>query len=516
MIGCYSCPQEESSGNERSVTALFGLVAFLFTLHLSSRLRGRFNFTLANNQSPIEIPSPLSKFAPFLILTLAGAVAALGLVSREAAAVDIHLLGFPDSDRITLKLRPLFLGILCLLPAIAALCYGIAGALDRYLARQMLRAVGICSFALLVIYILIDLNDNIDNFQKTRDTGAFLLQYYLVTLPPVFVLLIPFGLLLGLLYSLGRLSSNHEIVAMLQTGRSLTRIITPLGAVGLFLSLACLLLNYHWAPWGEGYREALIEFAKSGSKSQARNVLYVHRDAERIADRSWLVGSFPYNYTPDDPILNVVIRSKDENGPSSVLYAKSATWSADSGTWAFMDAVRLDLRSRLDDGTLSEKFETSLPSPYLVDDYPETPWQIVTPGLQEDYLGIPELKSWLLQHEGDVWAPRRAYLTQWHYRWAQPWICLVVVLLSTPLGIAFTRRGTAGGVAIAAFLICAMLLCSEAFLTLGDAGQISPLMAAWGTNTLFTIIALLLLWRRLQGRPIYQTILNRTPLGSGN
>ena len=445
-----------------------------------------------------------------------GTLAALALVPREIQAVNIHLLGFPDSDRTTLNLRPVLLGSLCFLPAIAALCYAFAGALDRYLTRQMLGAVGICSFALLVIYVLIDINDNIDKFQKAENTISFLLQYYLVTLPPVFVLLIPFGLLLGLLYSLGRLSHNREIIAMIQTGRSVARVIAPLGTVGLFLSLACLLLNYHWAPWGEGYREALIEFAKSGSKSQARNVLYVHRDAEQIAHRSWLVGSFPYNYTPKDLILDVVVRSKDEDGPTSVLYAKSATWSPGSKKWAFNDAIRLDLRSRLEDGTLAEKFDTDLPNPYLVHDFPETPWQIVTPGLQEDYLGIPELRSWLQQYGGDEWAPRRSYLTQWYYRWAQPWICLVVVLLSAPLGIVFSRRGTAGGVAIAALLIGAMLLCSKTFLTLGDAGHLSPALAAWATNLLFTSIALLLFWRRLQGRPIYQTILSHTPLSNGD
>jgi hypothetical protein len=142
--------------------------------------------------------------------------------------------------------------------------------------------------------------------------------------------------------------------------------------------------------------------------------------------------------------------------------------------------------------------------------------QIVTPGLQEDYLGIPELRSWLQQYGGDEWAPRRSYLTQWHYRWSQPWICLVVVLLSAPLGIVFSRRGTAGGVAMAALLIGAMLLCSKIFLTLGDAGHLSPPLAAWATNLLFTSIALLLFWRRLQGRPIYQTILSHTPLGNGD
>ncbi|MEC9053805.1 MAG: LptF/LptG family permease, partial [Verrucomicrobiota bacterium] len=218
------------------------------------------------------------------------------------------------------------------------------------------------------------------------------------------------------------------------------------------------------------------------------------------------------NYTPEDPLLDVVVRSKDDHGPTTVLYAKSATWSPDSKKWTFNDAVRLNLRSRLEDGSLAEEFDADLPNPYLVHNFPETPWQIVTPGLQEDYLGIPELRSWLQQHKGDAWAPRRAYLTQWYYRWAQPWICLVVVLLSAPLGIVFTRRGTAGGVAIAAMLIGAMLLCSKVFLTLGEAGQLSPPLAAWGTNLLFTSIDLLFLWRRLHGHPIYQTILSHTPL----
>ena len=272
--------------------------------------------------------------APCVILTVIGTAAALALIPKEVHAVNIHLLGFPDSDKFTLQLRPLLLATLCLLPGLAALWYGFAGALDRYLTRQMLAAVGICSLALLVIYVLMDVQDNIGEFQKAKNTGAFLVQYYLITLPPVFVRIIPYSLMLGLLYCLGRLSQNREIIAMIQTGRGVPRVIAPLGAVGLFLSLACLLLNYHWAPWGEGYREALIEFAKSGSKSQARNVLYVHRNNNQEAVRSWLVGSFPYDYTPELPLEDIVIRSKDQDGPTTVLYAKKARWYSETRTWA--------------------------------------------------------------------------------------------------------------------------------------------------------------------------------------
>ena len=60
------------------------------------------------------------------MLAALGAAAALALVPREVQAVEIHLLGFPDSDRTTLQLRPFLLGLLCFLPALGGLCYGFA------------------------------------------------------------------------------------------------------------------------------------------------------------------------------------------------------------------------------------------------------------------------------------------------------------------------------------------------------------------------------------------------------
>lgn len=464
----------------------------------------------------------LRKFIPFFVLAALGAALASFLIPQEIQAVEDHMVGFPDSEPVTLRLRPLLLGVLCFLPAIAGLWYGLSGALDRYLARQMLSAVGICSLALMVIWTLLDVNDNIGEFRKAENLPYFLLRYYAVALPPVFVLLIPFALMLGLLYCLGRLSQSREIIAMIQTGRGVARVIAPLGAVGFLLSCTCLLFNYHWAPWGEGYKEALVELARSGSASQAKNVLFVHRNEKQIPQRVWMVGSFPYNYASGAsnsetvPLRNVEVRTLDEDGPATVVLARNATWEAETRTWIFHDAEILDLRARLEDGQPMPEFQRNVPDPYRVTTFPETPWQIVKPGLKEEYLGIPELRSWLDQYKGDQWAPRRKYLTQWHYRFAQPWICLVVVLLAAPLGIVFTRRGTAGGVAIAVFLSASMLLAAELCLSLGDAGFLSPATAAWGTNLVFTTIALALLYRRLRGRPIYQALKQLIPLRAGS
>ncbi len=446
--------------------------------------------------------SPVLRFLPMAILLIAGAALAAWAVPREAASAREHLSDFPNSEAFTLQLRPYVIAALCLLPALGALCFAFAGTLDRYLICRMLAAVGICTIALFAIWILLDLNDNITEFRKVENSFAYLVEYYSVVLPYVFVLLIPFALMLGMLYCLGKLSSSREIIAMIQTGRGLARVLAPFAGVGFFLSIACLLLNYHRAPWGEGYQKALIEYAQSGSASQARNVLYHHRDS----GRAWFVSRFPYDYTRGQPLRGVQITTKNDSGlPARRLKASRAVWHRDSRTWNFHNAVVLDLEAE------PMPVFTSLPSPHVVPDWPETPNQIIKPGLVAQHLGIPELRSWLDENRETEWVDRRVFLTQWYYRWAQPWICLVVVLLAAPLGIVFTRRGAAGGVAIAVFLSASMLLVTEFSLTLGDAGYLPPQIAAWGTNIIFAALALFLLYRRLHGRPIYQSLKNLFP-----
>ena len=111
------------------------------------------------------------------------------------------------------------------------------------------------------------------------------------------------------------------------------------------------------------------------------------------------------------------------------------------------------------------------------------------------------------------WANRLPYLTQWHYRIAQPIICLITILLAAPLGIVFSRRGLGGGVSIALFLSAGMLFSSSFFLTFGEAGHMPPILAAWATNIVFALVAIYLFNRRITGRPIYESIKKLVPGG---
>ncbi len=444
----------------------------------------------------------LRRFLPVLILTVIGAALAAWLGPLEHQEVSDHLAGFPDSHARAHELRPWILGFLCMIPAIGALYYATTRALDQYLIRQFLVAFALCFSGIYAIWLIIDLADKLGDFRQSEDWLLLMGKYYGTQLPFVFVELAPFGLLLGLLFCLGKLSASQEIVSMIQTGRGVIRIITPLAVIGFLASLLCLGFNYHWAPWAVGYKKAILEESKNGSTSLGRHVLYFEQDERRL----WLIGSFPYQYHQGAPLRNVVIRTLDENDePLSIINAGTATWERETGDWVFQDPEIWHLNRTLEStGEIMPEFEKH-PGELRKKNWPETPWKLIKPGLKAENLGIPGLYSWLKVNRNETWVNKRRFLTQWHYRWAQPGICLAIVILAAPLGIVFTRRGAAGGIAISIFLCAGLMFFSAVFLSLGESGYLPPAWAAWGTNVTAAVLALILIQRRLVGRPIYQT-----------
>jgi lipopolysaccharide export system permease protein len=447
--------------------------------------------------------SILRRLLPAIGLALVAGLMCAWLLPDEMRAVEAQLAGFPDSDVFAHRLRPLMLGILFFLPAIGALLFACSGVLDRYLMRQFLPIFCLCLAGLLLIWLLIDLADNLEDLRRSPTFLTTTVRFYSIQAAPVLIVIVPYALLLALLYSLGRLSRSRELVAMIQTGRGVMRLMLPLLIFGLLATAACVILNYHWAPWAEGFKEGMLVEARGGRPSQARNVLYFETNTRRL----WKVGSFPVDHSRGAPLRDVEVTQLHPDGTIDTrLLAPRAIWDRDARSWTFEDALLESFRPGL-----HPEFR-SLSDPLVRHGWPETPWQLIKPGLPAPFLGIPDLNSWLLTNRNVQWADKLPYLTHWHHRWAQPFICMVTVMIAVPLGIVFSRRGTSGGIALAVFLCGGMLFCSTVALALGESGYLPPPLAAWLTNIAFGVAALYLFRRRMTGRPIYQTIRRMMPL----
>jgi LPS export ABC transporter permease LptG len=442
----------------------------------------------------------------FLIPTLlfiAGLALALKIVPAEQADVAARLKEFPDADATAHKLRPIVMAILCLIPAVAGLFYSFGSILARYVSREFLSLLAIGFVALATLWLLMDFQDNLDELKDSKDIAGTAIKLYAARLPEIIVTLLPYSLLLSLLFCLGRLSASREIVAMTQTGRGIARLTTPFFITGFLCAVLCAGLNYQWAPRATAAEKTILDTARGLEAVAAEVVKFRNPRARRL----WMVGSFPPDYQKGAPLQQVrVIRENEDSTLKSILVAKSASWNPLTGEWAFHDA---SLRKMRPDEP--PEFVQDLPNPYIIRTWRETPAEIIQPGLPASQLGIPGLISWLNSHPSGSHERRETYLTQWHHRWSQPFNCLVVVMLATPLGVVFSRRGTTGGVAVTVFLCVGMLFFTSICLSLGDAGFLPPMLAAWLPNLSFGALALYLFQRRLAGRPIYQTLRRLMP-----
>ena len=433
-----------------------------------------------------------------LVLALGGALLALKLGPMEQEAVRQQLDNFPGVQEQAHGLRPVIAVVLCFLPALGGLFYACGDTLARYVARQFLSIFFICLAGLFVIWLIADLGDNLDDLKGSAQAGELAVRLYTVRLPEIAVMLLPYSLLLSILYCLGRLSTSREIVAMIQTGRGLARLTTPFLVAGALAAILCAGLNYQWAPAAVAQENAILRQAKGLDGVAEPNIRYRNIPARRL----WMVGSFPPDYQKGAPLEDVtVIQERPDGTLESIIDAKNAAWSPMTHTWTFTNA-----RKHICKPDSSPVFQKDLPDPLVISGWSEVPTQIIRPGLPAAQLGIPDLNDWLEANPENSWANRGAHLTQWHYRWAQPLNCLIVVLLATPLGVVFSRRGAGGGVAMAVFLCLGMLFVANVFLSLGDSGHLSPPLAAWLPNLIFGTLAVYLFQRRLAGRPIYQTL----------
>ncbi len=353
--------------------------------------------------------------------------------------------------------------------------------------------------------MLEDLQDNLSDFKQSAESSTLMLRHYISKLPALIVFILPYSLMLSLLWALGRMSRTQEIVSIIQTGRGVFRFTRPLIGVGVICTVICLIFNYYWAPIAENKEDLILREAKGESMAEARDVAYQNSNNSR----HWLVGEFPYDHSKGEPLKYIEITTLNkQNQATSKIIAEEATWSLKDRSWTLKEPTTFNLTNPRSDIPM-----VAVSKEDVVTKWEETPYQIIKPGQKAPYLGVPGLISWCQNHVDNPLSDKRSYQTHLYYRVAQPFICLITILLAAPLGIVFSRRGVGGGVAVAIFLCAGMIFCSTVFPTLGESGHLPPILAAWATNILFILIALYLFYRRMTGQPIYQMIKNLLPSG---
>jgi len=139
--------------------------------------------------------------------------------------------------------------------------------LDRYVAWQFIKTVLFAILAFSLIFILVDMIENLDDFIDQDVPAPIIGLYYAYFLPRIFSLMVPVAMLLAALFVVGKLSNNNEMTIIKCVGVSLYRFMLPLLAIGLLVSVIML-----------GFDGWLVPHINAGRLNLEREYLKKHRE----------------------------------------------------------------------------------------------------------------------------------------------------------------------------------------------------------------------------------------------
>ena len=387
--------------------------------------------------------------------------------------------------------------VVVLSPPFMVWWYSRRSLLEKYTLQAFLQPMGFCFVAFTSLWVLMDLLDNLKDFQAAGTPFGTIMGFYVNLIPYIFVSVAPAVLLLSSLYGLNKMSRANEIVSTLTAGRSLGQILRPMLIVTAYASLIAMAANYHWAPRGEGKRKAIMNAITDKQQGSEATSTIMYRDEE--TRRTWYVGSVPFDLN-QDKILHVEVRELDEKGHLvHGWYAANARWWR-SGMWSFYRGIEVIYEKGMAKEILP--FGHSNVGRIDVPGWPETPWSIVSASLLPDNLSVSDLVSYLSANESMPHEKRAPFTTHLFQRFALPWECFVVVFMAAPLGVAFSRRGALGGIAGSVFIFFGLLFMNNLFLNMGKGARMSPVLAVWMPHMILGSLGAMFFYLKSQNKDL--------------
>lgn len=366
---------------------------------------------------------------------------------------------------------------------------------DRYLFRELLTPLAYCLGGFLVFWISYFFFTELDQMQEHKLQLFECLEYAAAMAPGFFVMVLPITLLLALLYALTHHAKHHELTALRAAGVGLWRLCLPYFAVGLAAGGIHFVLNEWAVPRSAEWSEEILS-RHTGDSSQTKVKTRFAKVGFRIhANRIWQVGEYD---AASKTMVNPNVTWTLPDGSWRSLQADRAEHT--NGFWVFYN-VQMFSQSGLR-GNLTPSFTTNV---MAMPEFDETPRQILSDiklsdaqALRSSHsadIPLKELREYLRLHSNLPAADKNLYYTKYYARLTAPWTCLVVVLIAIPFGAPSGRRNLFFGVAGSIFICFSYFVLQQVSLAFGMNGQLSPWLAAWLPNLLFSVAGTILIFR---------------------
>jgi lipopolysaccharide export system permease protein len=356
---------------------------------------------------------------------------------------------------------------------------GINSKLNIYLGKQLiilyLFTVGLLSAVGVAVGTLSDLAYQISNYSLPL---AVAITIFLLKIPEYVAYGLPIATLLTTLIVYGRLNRECELIALRSVGISIYKIILPAIYLSVVIALITFITNEAIIPQTSDRITELQQpfLPETEFTLQRKDIFYL--EYESIANEEKQIKRLYYAKSFDDKFNDLVILSWAEDYLQQIITAKSAFWSEQSRLWNLQQGSIYNLGNDiLNTDRISFKSDRiQLPNTFFL---------IVTQESDPDVMSLAQAQKYLqlIIDSNDV-KEIRLFRVRIQQKLAFPLICPIFALIGSSLGATFTNLNRGKSFAFCVGIAFSYYVLGFIIGSLGIAGLITPIVAAWLPNVI--------------------------------
>lgn len=344
---------------------------------------------------------------------------------------------------------------------------------DRLILTGFLRALLQALLGAIVLFTLLDLFDHLGSFLDNDASALVIGRYYLAKIPWIVDTTLPIASLMATLFTVGGMARYNELLALFAAGRSLLQVTRPLLLAAVCLAGVSLLWSEYVLPEGNRRVEHIWE-------------VEVHHRPDRVRPTTDvpLQGAdgrlyYARRYDPAHRTITGFRALRRDGERIAERYdAQRAVWR--DGTWVLHDVI---LR-RFDGDRVAVSRRDSLVSGL----HGITPADFARDRVKPEAMNVRQLLRHiaLLERSG---ADATRYRVDLQFKFAFPWVHLIVVMLGILLASGPRKTTVAGGFGWTVLISFGYYLAINFGRAMGHTGVLPPFVAAWIGNALYLAVA---------------------------
>ncbi len=350
--------------------------------------------------------------------------------------------------------------------------------LDKYIIRKFLGTFFFSMALIILIVVVFDISEKIDDFiDKRAPLNAIVFDFYFNFIPYFVNLFSPLFTFIAVIFFTSKMASRTEIVAILSSGVSYKRLLFPYMLSATVIAILSLYLNNFVIPNATKKRIAF----------ENKYIRNAYHNSDRNIHMQILPGNFVYleRYSTEE---NTGYKFSNEKFIKGKLYyklmAESIRWDSVKSKWSINNYYIRYINGM--DEVVKKGMNLDTIFPFTPKEFGRKDNTIETMDYYElnQHIASERLKGSNTIELLEIEKNRRI---------AFPFATFILTLIGVSLASRKVRGGIGMHIGLGILISFTFIMFMQVTTTFAASGLVSPMVAVWIPNFLFSILAMYLL-----------------------